>query len=472
MNNEKVKIFVENLWQQEIVPELIEYIKIPAKSPAFDAQWQEHGYLDQVINSFAQWAKKHAPENANIEVIRLENRTPLLFIEIPGEVDDTVLLYGHCDKQPEMKGWAQDTGPWMPILKDEKLYGRGGADDGYAMFASLTSILALQQQNISHARCVILIEACEESGSYDLPFYIEHLTPRIGTPSLIVCLDSGAGNYDQMWSTTSLRGLVSGVLSIQMLEHGVHSGLAGGVVPSSFRIARQLLSRIENETTGEFLLTECLVTIPEQRIAQAETAAKYLNKAVFDCFPFLPETQPVSNQVNKAILLRTWYPTFEVIGVHGLPALENAGNVLQPFIKLKISIRVPPTCNAKQAASAIKKALEENPPYGAKISFVAEKSEDGWNAPTLSPWLEKAANQASETFFGAETVYMGEGASIPFMGMLGKKFPDAQFLITGVLGPHSNAHGPNEFLHLPTAKKLTSCVAYVLAEHGRLSRNL
>ncbi|MSP53438.1 MAG: M20/M25/M40 family metallo-hydrolase [Gammaproteobacteria bacterium] len=468
MNNEKVKTFIDNLWQEEIVPALVEYIKIPAKSPMFDAKWQEHGYLEQVISSFAKWAKQHAPHNATVEVIRLENRTPLLFMEIPGEVDDTVLLYGHCDKQPEMKGWAEGTGPWTPILKDEKLYGRGGADDGYAMFASLTSILALQQQNIAHARCVILIEACEESGSYDLPFYIDHLKQQIGTPSFIVCLDSGAGNYDQMWSTTSLRGLINGVLTIQMLEHGVHSGLAGGVVPSSFRIARQLLSRIENEMTGEILVKECHVPIPAQRREQANVAAKFLNEAVFNCFPFLPGAQPISTNVAEAILFRTWYPTMEIIGGEGLPSLENAGSVLQPFTKLKISIRVPPTCDAKNAYAAIKKTLEADPPYGAKVNFVVDKNENGWSAPALSPWLEKAANQASETFFGAQTVYMGEGASIPFMGMLGKKFPDAQFLITGVLGPQSNAHGPNEFLHLPTAQKLTCCVAYVLAQHAKL----
>lgn len=468
MNNEKVKNFVESAWQKTIIPTLIDYIKIPAKSPAFDTQWREHGYLQQAITMFSQWAKQYAPKNSTVEIVQLENRTPLLFIEIPGEIADTVMLYGHCDKQPEMKGWSEEHGPWTPVIKNGKLYGRGGADDGYAMFASLASILALQEQHIPHARCVILIECCEESGSYDLPFYIDHLKERIGTPSLVVCLDSGCGNYDQMWSTTSLRGLVSGVLSIQMLEHGVHSGLAGGVVPSSFRIARQLLSRIENEKTGEILLKECHVEIPKQREEQAKIAAKYLNEAVFKSFPFLPETEPVSTDVAEAVLFRTWHPTMEVIGLQGLPALENAGNVLQPYTKLKLSIRVPPTCDAKKAAAAIKKMLEDEAPYGAKVNFTIEKSEDGWNAPALSDWLHHSAKKASENFFGAETIYMGEGASIPFMGMLGQQFPEAQFLITGVLGPHSNAHGPNEFLDLPTAQKLTCCVAYVLAEHGKL----
>ncbi len=465
MDTQKINTYVEKAWDESIINELIDYIKIPCKSPAYDAEWAQHGFIEQAINQMTQWAKKHAPKDMQLEVLRLPGRTPLIYIEIPGQNDETVLLYGHMDKQPEMAGWDENLGPWKPVLRDDKLYGRGGADDGYAMFAALTAIRALEEQNIPHARCIVLIEACEESGSYDLPPYIDHLKNRIGTPDLIVCLDSGCGNYQQLWSTTSLRGMVAGNLRIEILTEGVHSGSASGVVPSSFRILRQLLSRIEDEKTGKILLPECFVEIPKQRQQQAATAAQVLDKAIYQCFPFVAEANPTKLDPEQALLLRTWEPTLSVTGVAGIPAIEHAANTLRPYTTVKLSFRLPPTCDINAAEIAIKKPLENDPPYGAKVTFTPEQNGSGWNAPAVSDWLAQASDEASQAFFGEKCVYMGEGGSIPFMGMLGEKFPQAQFLITGVLGPKSNAHGPNEFLHIPTGKKVTACVAYVLAKH-------
>ena len=465
MDTKKISAYANKVWDDSIVSELTDYIKIPCKSPAFDADWEQHGFISDAITQMTNWAKAHAPKDMQLEVVQLPGRTPLIYIDIPGQNDDTVLLYGHMDKQPEMEGWDKDLSPWKPVLRDDKLYGRGGADDGYAIFASLTAILALQEQNIPHARCVIVIEACEESGSYDLPHYINHLSDRIGTPSLIVCLDSGCGNYNQLWSTTSLRGMVGGDLSIEILTEGVHSGSASGVVPSSFRILRQLLSRIEDENTGKILLPECSVDIPQQRQQQAAVAAKALDKEIYQCFPFVTEAEPTNLDPQEALLLRTWEPTLSVTGVAGIPSIEDAGSVLRPYTTVKLSFRLPPTCDVDVAEQAIKKALESESPYGAKVTFTPEQNGSGWNAPEVSEWLAKATDDASKTFFGAESVYIGEGGSIPFMGMLGEKFPEAQFLITGVLGPKSNAHGPNEFLHIPMGKKLTACVSYVLAKH-------
>ena len=469
MNTNKLATFCDRLWDESIIPELQEYIKIPCKSPAFDPNWEEHGFIEQAIQQFTSWAKAHAPDKMQLDIIRLPGRTPLIFIDIPGQTDDTVLLYGHMDKQPEMNGWDPDLAPWKPVLRGDKLYGRGGADDGYAFFASLTAILALEQQNIPHARCVIVIEASEESGSHDLPYYIDHLKNRIGTPSLVICLDSGCSNYQQLWSTTSLRGTLIGELHVEILSEGVHSGTASGPVASSFRIIRQLLSRIEDQHTGKILLPECFVDIPEQRLQQTAIAADILDEQTHQCFPFVSGANPTSFDPNEILLSRTWYPTLSVIGAGGVPELKNAGSVLRPHTTLKLSFRLPPTCDVARAGDAIKRVLENDPPYGAKVSFELENSAAGWNSPALSDWLGKAAATASTTFFGAECIYVGDGGSIPFMGMLGEKFPQAQFLITGVLGPKSNAHGPNEFLHIPMGKKLTSCVAYVLAEHGELA---
>jgi len=465
MNKQQLSSFIDNKWDKEIVPALVEFVKIPNKSPMFDKEWQEHGYMEKAVQLISEWCNQQALQDFKLEIIRLPNRTPLIFMEIAGtDPNKTVLLYGHLDKQPEMTGWSEGLGPWTPVIRNNRLYGRGGADDGYAAFASVTAIKALQEQNIPHARCVVIIEACEESGSTDLPYYIEALQTRIGQPDLVICLDSMCGNYNQLWMTTSLRGLVSGELRVDVLTEGVHSGQGSGVVPSSFRVLRQLLSRIENESNGEILLKDLHVNIPEQRKQQAKVAANVLGDQLIKDYPFHNKTKSVDTIIDELILNKTWRPALSITGVAGIPVLESAGNVLRPFTSVMISMRIPPHCNADKAAQALKQALEHNPPYDATVQFTPSKASAGWDAPALAPWLEKAAEEASQQFFGAEPVYIGEGGSIPFMGMLGEKFPQAQFMITGVLGPHSNAHGPNEFLDIPMGKKLTACVAYVLQE--------
>lgn len=465
MDTAKTERFVADAWDGDIVPQLVEYIRIPNKSPMFDAQWRENGYMDDAVRLLAGWAKAQPIKGMSVEVIELEGRTPLIYIEVPGQGDDCVLLYGHLDKQPEMTGWADDLGPWKPVIKGDKLYGRGGADDGYALYGSLTAIRVLQEQGLPHARCVILIEACEESGSYDLPHYVDHLADRIGKPSLVVCLDSGCANYDQLWCTTSLRGLAGGNLKVSVLSEGVHSGDASGVVPSSFRLLRQLLSRLEDEATGKILVEDLYVDIPDERRQQARRASEVLGTEIWDKFPFLPGMTPMDADLTELVLNRTWRPALSVTGVDGMPPLSSAGNVLRPHTAIKLSLRLPPTLEPKRAGEVLKRLFEANPPHGCKVEVELEKASTGWNAPALAPWLEHAIDHASQEYFGAPAMYMGEGGTIPFMGMLGEKFPGAQFMITGVLGPHSNAHGPNEFLHIPTGKRVTSAVAKVIAEH-------
>jgi acetylornithine deacetylase/succinyl-diaminopimelate desuccinylase-like protein len=465
VNIEKNTTFVNDLWDKSIVPTLMDYIYIPNKSPLFDPDWKKHGHMDKAVSLIANWCRSQAIENMKLDVLELEGRTPVIFIEIPGSSDETILLYGHLDKQPEMVGWDSDLDPWKPVLKGDKLFGRGGADDGYSTFASLAAIKSLRAQNLPHARCVILIEACEESGSYDLPFYIEALENRIGKPSLVICLDSGCGNYEQLWVTTSLRGMATGQLQIEVLKQGIHSGTGSGIVPSCFLVLRQLLSRIENESHGEILLQDLFVDIPTERIHQAELTAKVLGQHLYDDYPFVEKVQPVTTDLAQLILNRTWRPALSVIGAEGLPALKNAGSVTLPTLSFALSMRLPPTCDPEKAANTLKQVLEKNPPFQAKVSFEIGKMSSGWNAPAEIAWLKDAAAMASKNYFGKDAVYMGEGGTIPFMGMLGKKFPEAQFLITGVLGPNSNAHGPNEFLHIPTGKNLTCCVAEVIAKH-------
>jgi acetylornithine deacetylase/succinyl-diaminopimelate desuccinylase-like protein len=462
--------FIEKTWAGSILPALTEYVRIPAKSPAFDPAWRASGHLDRAVALIRGWCEKRPLEGLTVDVAQLEGRTPVIVMEIPGSSDDTVLLYGHCDKQPEMVGWADGLGPWTPVMRDDKLYGRGAADDGYAAFASLAAIEALQQARVPHARCVVLIEACEESGSVDLPFYVDALAERIGTPSLVVCLDSGCGTYDRLWATTSLRGIVNGELTVQVLTEGVHSGAASGIIPSSFRIARQLLSRLEDETTGEIRLRDLHATIPADRLEQARTVAGVLGDDVWRRFPFVPGMGPAHRDPHEAELANTWHPALAVTGAAGLPLPADGGNVLRPQTTLKLSLRLPPTVDARRAAARLKETLETDPPYGARVTFTAETPGDGWNAPSFRPWLLESIGRASSAFFGKPPVFQGTGGSIPFMSMLGDKFPAAQFVITGVLGPGANAHGPNEFLHVPTGVRVTASVAQIVADHYRATR--
>jgi acetylornithine deacetylase/succinyl-diaminopimelate desuccinylase-like protein len=460
--------FMTRIWDKEIVPALTDYIRIPNKSPAFDADWQKHGHMEKVVIMFADWARAKLANfpGASLEVVRLPGRTPLIFMEIRGTSAGTVLMYGHLDKQPEMLGWDENKGPWLPLLQDGKLYGRGGADDGYAMFASLAALLALKEQGIAHARAVIVIEACEESGSPDLPFYIEHLAARIGEPDLVVCLDSGCGNYEQLWLTTSLRGLVNGNLTVRVLTEGVHSGAGSGIVPSSFRILRGLLSRIEDEATGRIKLGELFADIPQDRQKQAVETARILGDSVWQGLPFAGTTMPMHEGNAELILEKTWRPQLAVTGMEGYPLPDDAGNVLLPYSTAKLSLRLPPTLDAQKARAALKAALEKDWPYDAEVAFDAQSGDNGWNAPSLAPWLETSLNKTSLAAFGKPVAFQGEGGSIPFMAMLGRSFPKTQFVVTGVLGPHSNAHGPNEFLHIPFAKKLSACIAQILADHA------
>lgn len=470
MNANALFSFISSHWDAEIVPQLTDYVRIPAKSPHFDPQWEANGHIERVIRLAEMWVMKQPVRGLKVEIVRLPGRTPLLYFDVPASSSGSggsVLLYGHLDKQPEMSGWREGYGPWNPRLEDGKLYGRGSADDGYAVFAALSALSALQAQGIPHSRCVGMIETCEESGSYDLPAYLDALAPRLGRVDLVIGLDSGCGDYERLWDTTSLRGLVGGKLTVEVLTEGVHSGDASGVVPSSFRVARKLLDRVEDATTGRVLPPEFHTPIPAERVEQARLAAEILGASVTGKFPFAGSTRPMVTDRTEALLNRSWRPALSIIGADGLLPIENAGNVLRPRTALKLSLRLPPTIDGAAAANTLKSLLETDPPYGASVRFTDEQGATGWNAPPTVAWLKQAVHEASSQFYREPSAAMGEGGTIPFMAMLGKHFPAAQFLITGVLGPHANAHGPNEFLHVPYAKKLTGCVAFVIAAHGR-----
>jgi acetylornithine deacetylase/succinyl-diaminopimelate desuccinylase-like protein len=404
MNPTKIQQFSDQAWDESILPTIENYIRIPNKSVAFDRDWQAHGHMERAVQLAAQWCRQHAAAGMRLEILRSAGRTPLIFIEIPGSGDDTVLLYGHLDKQPEFTGWEPGLDPWTPVRRGDKLYGRGGADDGYAIFASLTAIRALHDQNIPHTRCVVVIECCEESGSLDLPFYIAQLGARIGKVSLVVCLDAECGNYDQLWCTTSLRGNLTGTLSVEVLTEGVHSGAASPIVPSSFRILRTLLDRVENSATGASKIKSLKPVIPAQRRAQIRKAAQVLGKSVYGKFPLVKGMRPVSTDPVKLLTENTWGTTLSVIGAEGLPAIESAGNVLRPSTAVKLSFRLPPTADARKVTAEVKRLLEKNPPYGAHVKFSPDPAMGGWNAPPVATWLERSMKSASKAFFGKDAM--------------------------------------------------------------------
>ena len=470
---------VSRAWDDSIVRQLSDYITIPAKSPAFDVDWAHNGFIETVVRQAAAWVEAQKIEGLQLEVVRLPGRTPVIFFEVPAHQSasaQTVLMYGHLDKQPEFTGWRNDLGPWTPKLEDGKLYGRGGADDGYAIYASISAIAALKSQNVAHPRIVGLIETCEESGSYDLLPYIDALRRpgqnRLGDVGLVICLDSGAGNYDQLWLTTSLRGMAGGVLKVEVLGEGVHSGDASGLVPSSFRIMRQVLDRLEDSATGRLLPASFHCEVPPERLAQAQATAAILGEEIYQRFPWAHYdcegstrfSLPTTTDPVQALLARTWAPTLSVTGAEGFPELKNAGNVLRPYTAFKLSLRLPPLVDAASAVAQLKTLLEDNAPYQARVTFEHGGGATGWNAPATAPWFETALHAASQTYFDAPCGYIGQGGTIPLMNLLSQGFPKAQMMVCGVLGPKSNAHGPNEFLHVPYAKRLTAAVAQVIAK--------
>ena len=467
MDLEQLRKSVRKTWDESILERLVAYVRIPNKSPMFDPKWESHGHMEAAVQLMAQWCRVQPIPGMRVEIKRLPGKTPLLLVDIPGELPGSVLLYGHLDKQPEFTGWLPGLGPWDPVVRDGKLYGRGAADDGYAVFSSLTAIAALKEQKIKLARCVLLIEACEESGSVDLPAHLDALGDAIGNPSLVVCLDAECGNYDQVWCTTSLRGNLTGQLRVRVLTEGVHSGMATGIAPTPFRIVSQILARVENPVTGDLLLEELQASIPKDRRAQVTAAARVLGDTVAGKLPWAEGAQPISNDPVELIINSTWRATLAVTGADGLPPVGSAGNVLLPELSFKLSLRLPPTTDPARAAKALKETLERDPPYGAQVTFESEGGTGGWNAPAFAPWLEESITRASQKIYGREAIHIGCGGSIPFMGMLGARFPHTQFFITGVLGPHANAHGPNEFLHIDYATRLTACVSLVLADHAK-----
>ncbi len=460
--SERVNLY----WDHEVMPTFRDFLRIPNKSPDFDPDWESNGNLDAAAALLQGWVLKQPIHNITCDIIREAGKTPLLLINIPANCDTEhcTLFYGHHDKQPEATGWSDGLSPWEPVERDNKLYGRGSGDDGYAIFSAITALVACQAEGIDHGHVQIIIEGCEESGSADLAYYLEKLDTRIKPPHLIICLDSGCGNYDQLWVTSSLRGMIGGTLGIETLTEGIHSGRGSGVVPAGFDILKTLLNRIQNTETHAVTLASCLSNVPEKLHQITKNNADTVAPLMTGMLPWKNKTTPVTSDKTELLLNMTWRAQLSVTGMSGLPSIEDAGNVTQPHISAKLSMRLPPNVNSEHALSDMSRTLLEDPPHNAHITFQADEPGDGWYIDQGLDFVERVCNEASDCLFNMPCAFYGEGGSIPFMNTVSQHYPSSTILVLGVLGPGSNAHGPNEFLHIPFVKKLTTALTKIINE--------
>jgi acetylornithine deacetylase/succinyl-diaminopimelate desuccinylase-like protein len=471
MQQSKVRAAIAKSWADEVIPSLSGLIAVPALSPQFDPSWAATGHLRAAVDHMASWAAAR-PLGARQEIVEFEGRSPVLFIDVPaspGAADDgTVLIYGHLDKQPALGEWSEGLGPWRPVVRDGRLYGRGAVDDGYSGYAAVTALEAVRAAGGKHGRTVILLETAEESGSPDLLRYLDQFAAGVGEVRLVICLDSGGGtDYKRLWLTSSLRGLVAATITVRVLEAGIHSGFASGIVPSSFRIMRELLDRVEDTATGRVTLPEMNVPIPAERYADAAAFARLEPDALLRSFPFVPGMSPASDDLVELLLNRTWRPTLSVIGGDGLPESLLAAHVLRRETSLRLSFRTPPTADVSAARAALEKTLTTDVPYGAQVTLRDFVTVSGWSVPALSPWLAAALDELTGPVFSDPYRQIGMGGGIPFMEMLGRRFPDADFVVTGAVSADSNMHVPDEWLNIGYAEQVTAAVAAILDAQAR-----
>lgn len=446
-----------------LTPTIADFIRIPNQSRAYDPAYATNGLQQKACNFCIDWAKKLDVAGLKLELIEEEGRTPVVLgiVDVPDK--PTVLMYGHIDKQPPLTNdWAEGLHPYEPVIKDGKMYGRGGADDGYAFFASLLIIKALQKYGLPHNRIVLYFETDEESGSADLIHFLNQRKSQIGEPSLVICLDSGCCDYEHMCLTTTLRGVFNFNLRVDVGLEGVHSGASSGILPDSFRILRDVIDQFECSKTGK-LPSDLYVNIPPDKYTQAYELISEMNGKIDFEFPFVDGVKPVEDDGFKQYINRIWNPTLTAVGTDGIPHISNAGNVLRPYTTLALSLRLPPSLSKEEAVKTVREFFSKvQVPHNGKLTLTEGSSGQGFNCPAYDPKLKAVIDEAGELFFGTKVLYYGEGGSIPFINELAYMFPKSQFIVTGVLGPKSNAHGPNEFLHLPYMKKLILSLSKVL----------
>lgn len=458
-------------FDRQALPSLKEFVRIDNLSPAFDPGAHRKEKTFSAVSHVKEWIGRHTPDGTSIQVLTKVEESPLLLVDVPGTGAGTVMIYGHLDKQPPMTGWRNGLHPYKPVIEGTKMYGRGAVDDGYAPYSSILAINQLRRHDLDHPRCILVLETSEESNSIHLEPYFPDIMKLIGTPDLVICLDSACGDYDRLWYTNALRGAVIGVLTVRALETPVHSGSGGCVVPSALGIAFELLSRVCKPAAGVMTLPSFQAQIPQEAEQSARAAAAILGDGFKEELGLLDKVAAVAHDGEQAIINGVWKGSMSVTGIDGVPSIEEAGNVVLPEVRLKLSTRVPPGCDSRTCADEMSRVLTSDVPYGASANFEIKAQSDGWKMRPLPDWLRNSLDSSSSEFFGAPAVGYGIGGSIPFVNPLDELFEDTPILVTGLIGPEANAHGPNESLDLPAARKITACLARVLNDLAEVRAN-
>lgn len=446
------------------------FIRVPNVSPGYDPEFFTNGLIIKAIDTVKAWIEAQGIAGLTTTLFAEPGCEPLLLVEIPGTAAPgapVVLAYGHLDKMPPLDapGWSAGLFAYDPVIRDGKVYGRGTNDDGYNCFLVITALKYLQSKGLAYPKVTLILETGEESGDTEIQQYLERLRPKIGDVDLILVLDGEAQDYQTFWGCTSLRGIVNGVLDISHLATPCHSGMATGLVPSTFRIARILLSRIEDAATGEVLLREAHAPeIPATRIEQCRLIAAQLGDRSHAIVSPLPGAELLSKDNAELLLAKAWKPGLAVTGCDGIPSVGDGSNVMRTRTALKLSLRLPPGVNAEVTAAALKRVLEADPPYGAKVTYTAVSAGNGWKGPDLSGKIDVAMREATRAVFGGVPLYYGEGGSIPLCNKFQELWPDAQLLVSGCAGTDSNPHGYDESLNLEYTGKFSALLILFLQQ--------
>ena len=472
MDTELLKKYVDKQFTLNILPNLMNFIRIPNLSPLFDPNWKTNGYLFKAANLIVSYAKSLNIKNAEINLLQDSGHTPMVFIEIPASRKNdnrTVIFYGHYDKQPYGTGWDKDKSPTNPVIVDGRLYGRGSADDGYASFSILTAIKTCQEFNCLMPRICCLFEGAEESTDADLKYYFDKLIPILGDNVVaFIPLDSGCPDYDRLWMANSLRGIVDIDVNIQTLDQESHYGPeASGIIAENLFLMRKIYDGLVDSTNGEFKLEEFKIAedkIPAIVMEQMQKEIEIVGDNFIKNIPLYEGVSPLKTDVKELMINNRWKPSCFILGIDNCPKTEDRGFGVSSGINVRMSIRIPPTVDKNKAIEALKKALSDNIYFGAQVKLGYLDYGEGVLLANMSNKVKNILNKASLEFFGNESVFTGVGGSIPFIGYFQSKYPNTDIICTGIVGSDSHEHGPNENLNIEACKKMVCVLCYFLSK--------
>ena len=461
--------YSEDQFEPFFIKGLQEFVRVENLTPMVDPEYATNGLVQKAMECVDKWIQGLNIIGLKRHVIHPEGLNPLVvYVVEPSEgCTKNIMMYGHLDKQPYGPGWEEGLSPTDPIIRGDFMYGRGSCDDGYSAFACMLAVKALQESGAKWPRVVLTLETEEESGSPCLLALLKEAEPLIGKPDAMFCMDSGALDYEQLWLTSSLRGVCIVELTVEGGKAGYHSGETGGIIPETFRVVRQLLNRLDDPETGE-VCKEFQVEVPDFKRQEAKFIAGKYGDKIYNKFDVHPGVQYMSqDNVEELYLNKAWRPNLSITGADGLPPCGIAGNVLRPKTTVKCSMRLVPTFDAHQANQIFEEKLTKNVPYNAKVTLKGGHAGSGWCQKQLEPWLQTAFEQSAQKFFdGTPVGTFGEGGSIPFLKELERKYPATQIVALGCCGPESNIHGPNEKINLVYVKKIIKTLGHLLTVSG------